>query len=452
MTKINLMTKVPVVRSPIIRSPIIKSALSAMVLAVFVLTACGPAPTAEPTPTNTPAPTATTAAEPVEPPVTVEAIPAACEATPLPDLPTEGLNITITEDDWTKGASGDDVQLTIIEYSDFQCPACASADPAVQSVVETTPGVQLVYRHLPLESIHDKAFLAAEASEAAGAQGKFWEMHAALFNHAIQSYIAQQNQQESNEWIDVTVEDAPAKFIEIAEEIGLDVEQFEKDLAEGSYTDKVSAQMDEFAQLGLPFSTPTLIVGINGVFFKPEISSYDELVYFLAVAKMKGDDFTLFDVAPEMNIAEENTYQATLETSQGDIVLELNAQTAPTHVNSFIFLAQQNWYDGSDFFFVRDNFVALTGDPTNTTFGYPGYYCDGEKESAFDEPGTVGVLPNGQFFITLGSDAAQLNGQFTEIGRVVEGMEILDGLARVMPRDPTAPQPDALESVTITEK
>ena len=214
-------------------------------------------------------------------------------------------------------AQATDAQLTIIEYSDFQCPACASADPAVQAIVETTPGIQIVYRHLPLESIHDKAFLAAEAAEAAGAQGKFWEMHKALFDHAIQGYIAQQNQQDSNEWIDVTVEEAPAKLSEIAEEIGLDVDQFNSDLENGTYTDKVRAQMDEFGQLGLPFSTPTFIIGIDGVFFKPEISSYDEMVYFLAVAKMQGDDFTLFDVAPEMAVTAESTYQATLETSQG---------------------------------------------------------------------------------------------------------------------------------------
>lgn len=434
--------------------PMIKSALSATVLAVFLFTACASTPTAAPTPTSTPTPPATataTAAEATVATPVAEDVPAYCEARPLPDLPAQGLNITISDDDWIK-SDGNDAQLTIVEYSDFQCPACASADPAVQAIVETTPGIQIVYRHLPLETIHDKAFLAAEAAEAAGAQGKFWEMHKALFDHAIQGYIAQQNEQESNEWIDVTVDEAPAKLSEVAAEVGLDIDQFNKDLKDGTYSDKVRAHVDEFGQLGLPFSTPTFIIGIDGVFFKPEISSYDELVYFLAVAKMQGDDFTLFDAAPEMAVTADNTYQATLETSQGDIVLELDTQAAPTHVNSFVFLAQQNWYNNSDFFYVRDNFVALTGDPSNTTYGYPGYYCDGEKDSTFDAPGIVGILPNGQFFITLGTDAAQLNGQFTEIGRVVEGMEILDGIARVMPRDPTSPQPDKLQSVTIAEK
>lgn len=433
----------------------IKSILSATVLAVFVLTACGPTPTAAPTPTSTVAPTATptTAAESTLPPQTTEeATPAYCEAQPLPDLPAQGLNITVNEDDWAKGAAAGDAELTIIEYSDFQCPACASSEPAIQAIVDTTPGIRLIYRHLPLESIHDKAFLAAQAAEAAGAQGKFWEMHKLLFDHAIQGYIAQQNEQPTDEWVMVSPEEVPAKLSEFAEELGLDVERFNADLEKGTYSEKVSAQMDEFSQLGLPFSTPTFIIGINGNFFKPEISSYDELVYFLAVAKMQDETFTLFDTPPEMALADDHTYQATLKTSQGDIVLELSAEVAPTHVNSFVFLAQQNWYDGSNFFYVRDDFVALTGDPSNTTYGYPGYYCNGEKESSFDEPGTVGILPNGQFFITLGADAAQLNGQFTEIGRVVKGLDVLDEIVRAMPRDPTAPKPDVLESVAITEQ
>lgn len=433
----------------------IKATISAIVVAIFVLTACGPTPTAEPTPTSTPAPTATptTVAEATLPPqATEEAVPAHCEAQPLPDLPAQGLDITISDDDWAKGAAANEAELTIVEYSDFQCPACASSEPAIQAIVETTPGIRLIYRHLPLESIHDKAFLAAQAAEAAGAQGKFWEMHNLLFDHAIQGYIAQQNEQPTDEWVVASPEDVPAKFSEFAQELGLDVERFNKDLENGTYSDKVRAQMDVFGQLGLPFSTPTFIVGINGTYFKPDISSYDELVYFLAVAKMQGGTFTLFDTPPEMAITPESSYQATLKTSQGDIVMDLSSETAPTHVNSFVFLAQQKWYDGSDFFYVRDNFVALTGDPSNTTYGYPGYYCDGEKESTFDEPGTVGILPNGQFFITLGPDAAQLDGQFTEIGHVVKGLDVLDKIARAMPRDPTAPTPDVLESVAITEK
>ena len=426
--------------------------VSVTLLAALILSACGATPTAEPTPTA--APTATPV--PTTAPTTASATPVDeegyCEIVPLPEIPNSGLPITITDDDWSTGASAEDAELTIVEYSDFQCPACAGASPSIDAIIETTPGVRLVFRNLPLESLHDKAFLAAEAAEAAGAQGKFWEMYSLLFSRAINGYIAQQNGEETTEWIALSLEDAPAEFAKFAEELGLDVDQFTTDLENGTYRENVDEDFDGFGTLGLSYATPTFIIGIGDTYFQPDISSYDELVYFLAVAKMMKNDFTFFDTLPEMTVTEEQTYLATLKTAQGDIVLELSGALAPTHISSFLFLAQQQWYDGSDFFYVRDNFVALTGDPSNTTYGYPGYYCDGEKQSTFGEAGTVGMLPNGQFFITLGPEAAQLDGQFTQIGRVVEGMDVLGKLARAMPRDPTAPQPDVLESIQIVEK
>ena len=68
--------------------------------------------------------------------------------------------------------------VTIVEYGDFECPVCRSAEPAVRMVLDAhADRVQLVYRHFPIESVHPHALMAAEASEAAAAQGKFWEMH-----------------------------------------------------------------------------------------------------------------------------------------------------------------------------------------------------------------------------------------------------------------------------------
>lgn len=426
--------------------------VSATLLAVLVLSACGATPTAEPTPTA--APTATPM--PTTAPTAASATPVPeegyCEIVPLPELPNSGLPITITDEDWSAGASAEEAELTIVEYSDFQCPACAGASPSIDSIVEAMPGIRLIFRHLPLESLHDKAYLAAEAAEAAGAQGKFWEMYLLLFDHALQGYIAQQNGETTTEWIALSPEEASAEFAAFAQELGLDVERFTSDLEEGTYRENVDEDFDGFGTLGLSYATPTFIIGIDDVYFQPDISSYDELIYYLAVAKMMRGEFAFFDTFPEVTVTEAQTYQATLKTTQGDIVLELSGALAPTHVNNFVFLAQQQWYDGSDFLYVVDNFVALTGDPSNTNYGYPGYYCDGEKQSAFSEAGIVGALPNGQFFITLGTDAAQLAGQFSQIGRVVEGMDVLDKLARVMPGDPTAPQPDVLQSVQIVEK
>jgi cyclophilin family peptidyl-prolyl cis-trans isomerase/protein-disulfide isomerase len=430
----------------------IKWIVSATLLAVLVLSACGAKPTAEPTPTATP----TATPVPTTAPTVVSSTPVNeegyCESVPLPELPTSGLPITITDDDWSTGASTEDAELTIVEYSDFQCPACAGASPAIDSIVKTTPGIRLVFRNLPLESLHDKAYLAAEAAEAAGAQGKFWEMYSLLFSHSIEGYIAQQNGEATTEWIALSPEEAPAEFAKFAQELGLDVDRFTTDLENGTYREKVDEDFNGFGTLGLSYATPTFIIGIDGIYFQPDISSYDDLVRYLVMAKIMHGEFAFFDTVPEMTVTEAQTYQATLKTTQGDIVLELSGALAPTNVNNFVFLAQRQWYDGSEFFYVRDNFVALTGNPSNTFYGYPGYYCDGEKQSLFSEVGTVGALPNGQFFITLGSDATQLDGQYAQIGRVVEGMDVLDKLARIMPGDPNAPKPDVLQSVEVVEK
>jgi protein-disulfide isomerase len=69
-------------------------------------------------------------------------------------------------------------RVTVVEYGDFECPICRSAEPAVRMLLEAHPGaVRLVFRHYPIESAHPHALMAAEAAEAAGAQGRFWEMH-----------------------------------------------------------------------------------------------------------------------------------------------------------------------------------------------------------------------------------------------------------------------------------
>jgi protein-disulfide isomerase len=71
-----------------------------------------------------------------------------------------------------------DARVTVIEYGDFECPICAAALPAVRQLLKLYEGrIRFVFRHFPLEDAHPHALLAAEAAEAAGAQGKFWPMH-----------------------------------------------------------------------------------------------------------------------------------------------------------------------------------------------------------------------------------------------------------------------------------
>jgi protein-disulfide isomerase len=71
-----------------------------------------------------------------------------------------------------------DAKVTVIEYGDFECPLCAGAEPAVRQMLKVHgPAIRFVFRHFPLEEAHPHALVAAEAAEAAGAQGKFWPMH-----------------------------------------------------------------------------------------------------------------------------------------------------------------------------------------------------------------------------------------------------------------------------------
>ena len=127
--------------------------------------------------------------------------------------------------DWTKG--GADPKVVLVEYSDFQCPACGYFFPIVQQLLEEFgDDLQLVYRHFPLRQIHPNAALAAQAAEAAGRQGKFWEMHDRIFA-------------EQESWADLSRSKARDSFVAYAEQIGLDTMRFVADLESDAVREKV---------------------------------------------------------------------------------------------------------------------------------------------------------------------------------------------------------------------
>ena len=132
-------------------------------------------------------------------------------------------DIDVLEESRSKGPS--DAKVTLVEYSDFQCPACASTYPMVKQVAADYPeDLRVIYRHFPLTSIHSQAIVSASASEAAANQGKFWEMHDMLFNTQAQ-------------WSGNS--DAKSLFIEFAKSLGLDEEQFTTDLSSDETIKKV---------------------------------------------------------------------------------------------------------------------------------------------------------------------------------------------------------------------
>lgn len=418
---------------------------------ILGLSACNTTPQAASTPAPTPAATlaptrsaptaaAPQGAAPAGPEPLIASAPESvgiCETAPLPELPVRPGD----ETDWGKGASAAEAQYTIIEYSDFQCPGCAGMAPVMDFFLQQNPNFRLVYRHFPL-GFHPLAQVTAEAAEAAGAQGKFWEMHDLLFNSV-------------QEWAALTEADARTKMGEYAATLALDVTRFNRELADGTYTAKVQAQYAEALALELP-GTPSFI--FDNILLPSDIGlSYQSLASFSELVANK--DTLFFAVPPETTVAAADEYLATLKTSQGDIVVELLPESAPVHVNSFVFLAEQHWYDGSDFFFVQDDFVAVTGDPTNSTIGYPGYYCYGEERDFSEQTGLVWMMGNGQFLITLGETAYQnlvvtpqaqggQPAQFALIGQVTQGLEVLDKLAIHSPVESTAPA-DTLETITL---
>jgi len=176
--------------------------------------------------------------------------------TSKPATPTK-VDIVLNEHDHIKGNS--DAKTTLVEYSDFQCPACKAFQPIISQVVEKNKdSVRLVYRHFPLESIHKNARKAAYASEAAARQGKFWEMHDMLF----------QNQQD---WEKES--DPNKKFEAYIKNIKGDVERFKKDLKELSIQDKVDRDYASGVQFGVN-STPSFY--LNGTKLE-NIKTADEL-------------------------------------------------------------------------------------------------------------------------------------------------------------------------------
>lgn len=138
--------------------------------------------------------------------------------------------------------------VLIVEYSDFQCPACKAYYPVIRQIVaEYGDRIALVYRHFPLVTIHMNAEFAARASEAANKQGKFWEMHDMLF-------------EKQNEWSEAV---DPIKYFEsYASLIGISVDQFKTDFASKDVRDLVKAERLHGLQIGLQ-GTPTFFV--NGV-------------------------------------------------------------------------------------------------------------------------------------------------------------------------------------------
>lgn len=136
-------------------------------------------------------------------------------------------------------------KVTLVEYGDFQCPACASYYPLLKEVKEKyKEDIQFQFRNFPLQQIHQNARASSRAAEAASKQGKFWEMHDALYEG-----------QKSWE----TVSDPVSVFEGYASQIGLDVEKFKVDYASKEANDTINADVAEGEKIGVN-STPSFFL------------------------------------------------------------------------------------------------------------------------------------------------------------------------------------------------
>jgi protein-disulfide isomerase len=151
------------------------------------------------------------------------------------------LTVPLSERDHVLGTPA--AAVTLLEYGDYECPFCAAAHPAVKQVLQLVPSdILFAYRHFPLTQIHPHAQQAAEAAEAAGAQGRFWEMHDLLFVH--QDHLAFSD------------------LVGYADALGLDLDRFASELESGAHSARVREDFLSGVRSGVN-GTPTFFV--NGI-------------------------------------------------------------------------------------------------------------------------------------------------------------------------------------------
>jgi protein-disulfide isomerase len=154
-----------------------------------------------------------------------------------------------------------DARVTLVEYGDFECPHCGALYPIVQAARKAFGGnLRFAFRHFPLRSSHPHALAAAKAAEAAGEQGRFWEMHDRLF-------------QRQTELGDADLE-------RHARELGLDVERFRRSLGDHAHEARIREDLASAAQSGAQ-GTPSLF--INGELYEGSLER-DEIFAALARA------------------------------------------------------------------------------------------------------------------------------------------------------------------------
>jgi len=361
--------------------------------------------------------------------ITIEPTPQASSALPA-----------TTSADYVRGPNN--VSTTLTVYCEFQSGQCQVLGDILDKLQENHPNdVRVVFRPLPAAtSLLDKSEITVQAAIAAGNQNKFWEMRAIL-------------RSKYNDWIKLTATTFEPWAVNQASGLGLDEAKFKADLTSSETVARAKSMRDAAVNLGI---TSLPVVFVNGSLQQAYVLDYASLDATISLIALGAHEFKS---CPPFTIDPAKQYIATVHTEKGDIVIQLFPDKAPLAVNSFVFLAQNNWFNGVTFHSVIPGFVAQAGDPSGTGRGGPGYYFKNEiSDLKYDKPGMVGMANSGpntngsQFFITF-APQPKIDGAYTIFGQVIQGMDVVESLT---PRDPSQtpglPPGDKIISVTIEEK
>ncbi len=362
--------------------------------------------------------------------------------TPLPKPVTcEPFPLNVNADDHVLG--NPQAATTLIEYGDFQCPACAAFHPQMKALMTTVSDtVRLVFRHFPLPQ-HDKAIPTARAAEASARQGKFWEMYDLLY-------------EKQGEWSNKPLAEITATLKTYAEALKLDVAQFERDLVSDAVAARVQRDVAS-GQAANVSSTPSLFLDGSDIplqaFQQPDTAEQLRGYSDRRAKSVAGLSTKTFNFAkPEQITSKDAKYMMTVKTNRGDIVAELDPALAPVNVNATVFLAQQGYFDGAPVVLNDQQIGAiLIGNPTAA--GNPGFECGVEPTpGAMSKSGVVALFgssstSSAQFIFTY-SPTLELDGRFSVIGQIISGLDVVKSL--------TAAQGDAkadvIQSVTVEQK
>lgn len=177
-------------------------------------------------------------------------------------------DITISTTDHVRGKL--DGKLTLVEFGDFQCPACGAYEPLVRQVTaDNKDTLKVVFRHFPLTQMHQNALIAAKATEAAGLQGKFWEMHDILYD----------KQKEWSEGLN-----ARDLILGYAASFKLDMKKFETDLNSKAVEEKILGELKEGTRLGVQ-GTPTFFLNGKKLENPQSLEAFDKIIREAAAVK-----------------------------------------------------------------------------------------------------------------------------------------------------------------------